>query len=106
AAPRIGVREVPGGQFSGWLVHQIRPGDRIEVQAPSGNFAVDPDTGGRHVLIAAGSGITPILSITATLLRHHLSHVTVLYGNRKAASVMFADELADLKDQYGERLEL
>jgi ring-1,2-phenylacetyl-CoA epoxidase subunit PaaE len=103
---RIGVREVPGGTFSGWLVHDVRPGDRIEVQSPSGSFAAQPDCGGRHVLIAAGSGITPMLSIAATVLQQPNSHVVVLYGNRRTNTVMFADELADLKDTYGQRLEL
>src|SRR5487761_1712364 len=67
-APRIGVREVPGGAVSGWLVHQVRPGDVIEVQVPSGSFTPDLDVPGQHVLIAAGSGITPVLSIAASVL--------------------------------------
>lgn len=104
--PRIGVREVPGGAFSGWLIHQLRPGDELEAQPPAGNFTADPAASGRHVLIAAGSGITPILSIAASVLRHPTSHVTVFYGNRRPSSVMFAEELADLKDSYGPRLEL
>src|SRR6185369_11913468 len=82
--PRIGVREVPGGAVSGWLVHKVRAG---------------------HVLIAAGSGITPVLSIAASVLAaHRESQVTLLYGNRRNDSVMFADELADLKDRYPHRL--
>jgi ring-1,2-phenylacetyl-CoA epoxidase subunit PaaE len=103
---RIGVREVPGGAISGWLVRRVRPGDRIEVQPPSGSFTPDPQTPGRHVLIAAGSGITPVLSITASVLRHPGAEATVLYGNRRAESVMFADEIADLKDTYPVRLQL
>ncbi|WP_423465121.1 1,2-phenylacetyl-CoA epoxidase subunit PaaE [Promicromonospora sp. MS192] len=104
--PRIGVREVPDGLFSAWLVHDVRPGDRVEVQAPSGRFRVDPAAGGRHLCIAAGSGITPVLSITATLLRNPDARVTLLYGNRTTASVMFAEELADLKDAHHDRLDL
>ncbi|GGM21039.1 1,2-phenylacetyl-CoA epoxidase subunit PaaE [Promicromonospora citrea] len=104
--PRIGVREVPGGLFSSWLVHDVRPGDRVEVQAPSGAFRADPAAGGRHLCVAAGSGITPVLSIAASLLRGSDARVTLLYGNRTAGSVMFADELADLKDAYHDRLEL
>ncbi|WP_020666855.1 1,2-phenylacetyl-CoA epoxidase subunit PaaE [Amycolatopsis nigrescens] len=106
AAPRIGVREVPGGLFSSWLVHELRPGDEVEVQGPTGNFVPDTETPGHHVLIAAGSGITPVLSIAASLLRNPEITVTVLYGNRRAATVMFADELADLKDSCPSRLEL
>lgn len=106
ARPRIGVREVPGGPFSGWLVRQLAQGDEIDVQPPSGNFAADPHTAAHHVLIAAGSGITPVLSIAASVLPHPNSQVTLLYGNRRANTVMFADELADLKDTYGARLQL
>ena len=102
---RIGVREVPGGAVSGWLVREVRPGDRVEVQPPSGSFTPDGQPG-RHVLIAAGSGITPVLSITASALRDPQAEATLLYGNRRADSVMFADELADLKDNYPVRLQL
>ena len=104
--PRIGVREIPGGLFSSWLVHQVRPGDRIEVQAPSGSFRADPQQGGRHLCIAAGSGITPMLSVAASVLTHPEAHVTLLYGNRATTSVMFAEELADLKDAHHRRFDL
>jgi ring-1,2-phenylacetyl-CoA epoxidase subunit PaaE len=103
---RIGVREVSGGAISGWLVREVRPGDRIEVQPPSGSFTTDLQVPARHVLIAAGSGITPVLSITASALQHPDAEATVLYGNRRADSVMFADEIADLKDSYPVRLQL
>jgi ring-1,2-phenylacetyl-CoA epoxidase subunit PaaE len=103
---RIGVREVPGGALSGWLVREVRPGNRIEVQPPTGAFTPDLSTPGTHVLIAAGSGITPVLSITASALADPASQATVLYGNRRADSVMFADEIADLKDSYPVRLQL
>jgi ring-1,2-phenylacetyl-CoA epoxidase subunit PaaE len=68
AAPRIGVREVPGGLFSSWLVHDLRPGDEVEVQTPTGSFSPAVGAAGRHVLVAAGSGITPLLSIASSLL--------------------------------------
>jgi ring-1,2-phenylacetyl-CoA epoxidase subunit PaaE len=106
APPRIGVREVPGGLVSSWLVHRLRAGDEVEVAPPTGSFTPDLGTGGRHVLIAAGSGITPVLSIAASLLRHPDAHVSILYGNRRADTVMFAEELADLKDTHPARLEL
>ena len=103
--PRIGVREVTGGAVSGWLVHEVRPGDVIDVQVPSGSFTPDLDTPGQHVMIAAGSGITPVLSIAGSLLAaQDSSAVTLLYGNRRNDTVMFADELADLKDAYPERI--
>jgi ring-1,2-phenylacetyl-CoA epoxidase subunit PaaE len=105
SAPRIGVREVAGGAVSGWLVHEVRAGDVIEVQAPSGSFTPDLQNPGQHVLIAAGSGITPVLSIAGSVLAAHgESSVTLLYGNRRSDSVMFADEIADLKDSYPARI--
>ncbi len=104
--PRIGVREVPDGLFSRWLVREVRPGDEISVGVPAGSFTPGPETGGNHVLIAAGSGITPVLSIAATVLRDPAATAAVFYGNRHAGTVMFADELADLKDRYPARLEL
>jgi ring-1,2-phenylacetyl-CoA epoxidase subunit PaaE len=106
-APRIGVREVAGGAVSGWLVRQVRPGDVVDVQAPAGSFTPDLSEPGHHVLIAAGSGITPVLSIAASVLQAHpAAAVTLLYGNRRAASVMFADEVADLKDAHPARMQL
>src|SRR4051794_33161584 len=64
---RIGVREVPGGLFSSWLVHAVRPGDEIEVLPPSGRFTTDLSVPGDHVFVVAGSGITPALSLAGTL---------------------------------------
>jgi ring-1,2-phenylacetyl-CoA epoxidase subunit PaaE len=104
--PRIGVREVPGGLFSQWLVHEVKAGDEIEVLAPTGSFTPDLDEAAHHMLIAAGSGITPILSIASSVLDSPLSTATVLYGNRRTDTVMFADELADLKDSHQASLEL
>lgn len=105
-SPRVGVREVSDGLFSSWLVHEVQAGDKIDVQGPSGTFHADPDAGGRHVLIAAGSGITPMLSIASSVLANPDSEVVLLYGNRRTRSVMFAEEIADLKDQYGARFDV
>ncbi len=106
SAPRIGVREVPDGLFSSWLVREVRPGDQVEVLPPSGSFRADPAEGGRHLCIAAGSGITPMLSIVSTVLGNPDAQVTLLYGNRTTSSVMFAEELADLKDAHHDQLDL
>jgi ring-1,2-phenylacetyl-CoA epoxidase subunit PaaE len=106
AAPRVGVREVPGGFFSSYLVHDVRPGDEIEVLPPSGTFTADLSVPGDHVFVVAGSGITPAISLAGSVLRDGESTVTVFYGNRRTNTVMFADELADLKDRYGTRLQL
>jgi ring-1,2-phenylacetyl-CoA epoxidase subunit PaaE len=96
--------------FSEWLVHQLAVGDTVEVHTPQGSFVADPAKGGRHLLIAAGTGITPMLSIARTLLTQSPADdpatVTLLYGNRRTSSVMFADEIADLKDAHLGRFEL
>ncbi len=103
---RIGVREVADGAVSPWLVRYVSPGDLVEVQPPSGSFTPDLAAPARHGLIAAGSGITPILSIASSVLIDPSAQVTLLYGNRRVDSVMFSDELADLKDSYPTRLQL
>ena len=105
-ALRVGVREVPGGALSGWLVHQVRPGDVVQAQVPCGSFTPELDTPGRHVLVAAGSGITPVLSIARSLLARPGHQLTVLYANRRADTVMFADEVADLKDVAPDRVQV
>ncbi|MEU1520060.1 1,2-phenylacetyl-CoA epoxidase subunit PaaE [Streptomyces sp. NPDC005811] len=105
--PRIGVREVPGGLFSSWLVREVQLGDTLEVMVPTGAFTPDLTMPGHHVLIAAGSGITPMLSIAESVLAaDDTSRVTLFYGNRRTDSVMFADELADLKDLHPARFQL
>ncbi len=106
AAPRVGVREVPGGYFSAWLVNEVEPGQQIDVLPPSGTFTADLSTPADHVFVVAGSGVTPVLSLAGTVLRDGESTVTVFYGNRRTNTVMFADELADLKDRFGQRLQL
>ena len=105
--PKIGVRRVDTGLFSEWLVERLAPGDEIEVAPPSGSFTPDIDDGSHHGLIAAGSGITPVLSIAASVLAAYPdTRVTLLYGNRRTDTVMFTEELADLKNAYGPRLHL
>ncbi|MDN5860148.1 MAG: phenylacetate-CoA oxygenase/reductase subunit PaaK [Pseudonocardia sp.] len=106
AAPRVGVRRVEGGQFSEWLVDRLAAGDVVEVAPPSGLFTPDLTSPGHHGLIAAGSGITPVLSIAASVLADPDSRVTLIYGNRRTDTVMFTEELADLKNAHGPRLQL
>ncbi|MDT0305230.1 1,2-phenylacetyl-CoA epoxidase subunit PaaE [Streptomonospora wellingtoniae] len=104
---RVGVREVPDGLFSSWLVHEVAPGDEIEAAAPSGSFCADPTGGGRHLLVAAGSGITPVLSIAASVLEGNPgAEATLVYGNRTSRTAMFAEELADLKNRFTDRFQL
>jgi ring-1,2-phenylacetyl-CoA epoxidase subunit PaaE len=107
SAPRVGVRRVTGGLFSEWLVDRLAAGDEIEVAPPAGAFTPELSAGTHHGLVAAGSGITPVLSIAASLLAaHDDTRVTLVYGNRRVDTVMFAEEVADLKNAYGPRLHL
>lgn len=106
---RIGVRLVPGGAFSTYLHEQLAPGDSLEVMPPLGRFttAFDPQRTRHYAGIVAGSGITPVLSLLRTALETEPgSRFTLLYGNRYARSVMFVEELADLKDRYPDRLQV
>ena len=107
APPKIGVRRVDTGLFSEWLVDRLAPGDEIEVAPPAGAFTPEIGPAGHHGLIAAGSGITPVLSIAASVLAAHPdTRVTLLYGNRRTDTVMFTEEIADLKNAHGPRLHL
>ena len=104
---RVAVKRLEGGAFSGHATSALRAGDVIEVMTPTGRFGpvLDPLRSRRCALIAAGSGITPLLSIATSVLEVEPdSSVTLLYGNRTAASVMFLDDLADLKDRFPDRL--
>lgn len=106
---RIGVKRIHGGGFSTYALEEMRPGDEIDVMTPTGRFCVRPVPGlSRHlVTVAAGSGITPILSIaTGVLEREPSSSVTLIYGNRGVGSVMFLDEVHDLKDRFPDRFRL
>ena len=106
---RVGVRKVAGGHFSTWVNEQLKAGDEIQVFPPQGRFGNLPaGAGGRHYVgIAAGSGITPILSIMKTVLaRDPESRFTLIYGNRRQASTMFKEEIEDLKNRYLTRLAL
>jgi ring-1,2-phenylacetyl-CoA epoxidase subunit PaaE len=106
---RIGVKRLPDGVFSGYVMDKLQVGDPIEVLTPSGRFgaALARRRGGHYAAVAAGSGITPILSMLATALAGDpASRASLVYLNRTAASIMFAEELADLKDRYLERFQL
>jgi ring-1,2-phenylacetyl-CoA epoxidase subunit PaaE len=101
-ALRIAVKRTPGGAFSTWANDALRAGAALDVMPPMGHFGVAGEQqGARHYLgVAAGSGITPLLSIVATaLVTEPRSRFTLIYGNRASATVMFRDELAALKDR-------
>jgi ring-1,2-phenylacetyl-CoA epoxidase subunit PaaE len=107
APPKVGVRRIDTGLFSEWLVDRLAPDDEVEVAPPSGSFTPELTPGSHHGLVAAGSGITPVLSIVASVLAAHPdTRVTLIYGNRRTDTVMFTEELADLKNAHGPRLHL
>jgi ring-1,2-phenylacetyl-CoA epoxidase subunit PaaE len=106
---RVAIKRTPGGLFSTWALEALQPGATLDVMPPMGHFNVPLDAQSeRHYLaFAAGSGITPILSILkTTLLAEPKSRFTLFYGNRASSSVIFRDELTDLKDVFMERLNL
>ncbi|MEV1288272.1 1,2-phenylacetyl-CoA epoxidase subunit PaaE [Micromonospora sp. NPDC049679] len=106
---RIGVKEIPDGAFSRFASTGLRVGDTVEVMPPLGHFTTpfDPDRARHYAAVVAGSGITPVLALVGTALATEAeSTFTLLYGNRTARSVMFAEELADLKDRYPTRLHI
>lgn len=106
---RVAVKRVAGGLFSAYANEALRPGHCLEVMAPAGQFGrpLDPSRHGRYLAVAAGSGITPILSIVkSTLEGEPHSRITLLYGNRSSGSAMFRDALEDLKNLYLGRLNL
>ena len=106
---RIGVKRLPGGAFSQGVVGALRVGDHLEVMTPAGRFTAAVDAAARrtHVAIAAGSGITPVLSIVAALLEGEPdSSVLLVYANRTHRSVMFLEEVHDLKDAFPTRLQV
>ncbi len=103
----VGIRPVEGGVFSNWATQQLSAGDIIQVMPPDGRFTIQKPHAIHRVGFAAGSGITPILSIAASSLEEQKnSKFTLVYGNRKMASVMFNEALQDLKDRYPDRLTL
>jgi ring-1,2-phenylacetyl-CoA epoxidase subunit PaaE len=100
----VGIRPVQGGVFSNWAAAHIHAGDLLTVMAPQGRFTVQRPRAIHRVGFAAGSGITPILSIAASTLEEQPgSKFTLVYGNRRMASVMFNEALQDLKDRYADR---
>ena len=106
---RVAIKRVGGGAFSSWANQAVRPGDLLDVMPPHGSFtwAFQPDRAASYVGFAAGSGITPILSLLKSALAiEPKSYFTLLYGNRESNSIMFLEELASLKNRFMDRLQL
>jgi ring-1,2-phenylacetyl-CoA epoxidase subunit PaaE len=106
---RIAVKKVDGGAFSSWAADELRSGDKLDVMTPTGRFGVTPvpEQARSYVGFAAGSGITPILSIVkGVLAREPNSRFFLFYGNRSTESVMFRETLEELKDRFLQRFSL
>ncbi|HEY0732237.1 MAG TPA: 1,2-phenylacetyl-CoA epoxidase subunit PaaE [Chitinophagaceae bacterium] len=106
---RVAVKKVDGGVFSTWANEQLSKGDTIDVMPPVGKFYTDlhPDQKKNYVAFAAGSGITPVLSIIkTTLLTEPNSTFTLVYGNRSKNSIIFKEELEALKDKFINRFRI
>jgi ring-1,2-phenylacetyl-CoA epoxidase subunit PaaE len=102
---RIAVKKVAGGRFSTFANDKLKPGATLEVMPPEGRFTADLGKARHLVFFAAGSGITPVLSIIRTALDSRPDTiVSLFYGNRTTASIMFREALEDLKDRYLGRL--
>jgi ring-1,2-phenylacetyl-CoA epoxidase subunit PaaE len=103
----VGIKHVEGGRFSAWAVNELRAGQQIDVMPPDGRFTPHLPDARHRVGFAAGSGITPILSIIAsTLASEKDSRFTLVYCNQRANTIMFNEALQDLKDRYPARLSL
>ncbi|MEU1364789.1 2Fe-2S iron-sulfur cluster-binding protein [Streptomyces sp. NPDC005803] len=103
---RVGIRLVDGGAFSTYALKELAVGDQVEAMPPRGRFVIAPRPG-QFAAIVGGSGITPVLSIAATLLaREADASFCLVRSDRTAASTMFLDEVADLKDRYPDRFQL
>ena len=106
---RIAVKKVDGGAFSSWAADELKAGDLLDVMTPTGRFGVTPAPEEARVYagFAAGSGITPILSIVkGVLAREPKSQFFLFYGNRTTSGMMFLEALEELKDRYLQRLSL
>ena len=106
---RVAVKKVENGLFSTFANEKLKAGDILEVMPPTGTFftGLNPAKKSDYVFFAAGSGITPVISIIKTILAtENKSVVTLMYGNKNLASVIFKDQLEALKDKYLERFSL
>ena len=104
---KIGIKRVEGGAFSNWANDTLTPGMRLEGMLPMGNFhtVIEPELEKNYVGFAGGSGITPVLSILKTTLHQEpQSKFTLVYANRGVNTIMFKEELEDLKNQFIDRL--
>jgi ring-1,2-phenylacetyl-CoA epoxidase subunit PaaE len=103
---RVGVKGLPDGVFSSYALNRLQVGDSLEVMTPSGRFttALDPNRTRHYGAIAAGSGITPMLSIISTALEvEPNSKASLVFVNRNTSGIMFLEEIEDLRNRYLDR---
>ncbi|MCA1456631.1 phenylacetate-CoA oxygenase/reductase subunit PaaK [Bradyrhizobium sp. BRP22] len=106
---RIAVKKVDGGAFSNWAAEDLKAGDELDVMTPTGRFGAVPTAEQARIYVgfAAGSGITPILSIVkGVLAREPESRFFLFYGNRSTSGMLFLEELEELKDRFMQRFSL
>ncbi|MBL4704128.1 MAG: phenylacetate-CoA oxygenase/reductase subunit PaaK [Flavobacteriales bacterium] len=106
---RVAVKSVPNGLFSTFANNELKSGDLLDVMTPMGKFCpvINAQNQKNYLLFAAGSGITPILSIAKTVLEEEPnSNVTLIYGNKGFASIIFREEIEGLKNTYMSRFRL
>ena len=106
---RVAIKRVDGGMFSQWAHMLLRAGDSIDVLPPDGHFVYAPQKKrARHILLmAAGSGITPVFSILKTALETEAhSRVTLVFGNRRVKDIIFREQIEDLRDRHLARFQL
>jgi 3-ketosteroid 9alpha-monooxygenase subunit B len=103
AKPRIAVKRTPDGYASNWICDNVKPGDTLEALPPAGIFA-PRSLGGHLLLFAAGSGITPVISIVKSALAAGRGTLTLVYANRDEQSVIFGEELRELARRHPDRL--
>jgi ring-1,2-phenylacetyl-CoA epoxidase subunit PaaE len=100
---RVAIKEVPNGRFSSWANHELKAGHEMQVMTPMGHFTSELNETQKknYLLFAAGSGITPVLSIARSVLQTEpQSEVTLVFGNRYFQTIIFRDLLEDMKDRY------
>jgi ring-1,2-phenylacetyl-CoA epoxidase subunit PaaE len=106
---RIAIKKAPGGKFSTYALESLKPGHMLEVMAPTGNFQLklDEKNNKHYIAFAAGSGITPVISLIKSVLREEVqSRVSLIYGNRTRNDIIFREELESLKNTFTDRLQL
>ena len=104
---RVAIKKVENGVFSTYATTKLKVNDSIEIMAPDGRFLLEPKANKNYIGFAAGSGITPILSMIKTVLNtEETANFTLVYGNRSTADTIFYDELNTLKETYADRFKL